>query len=214
MKRFSIQSRLYQIAAALLATILLATLISAVWAKYVREVSFSDNVRFTANLARNFELFEHQAVRDENTGAYSLDLTKEVDANSYTLIPGLDVPKDPTIRITDKSAVDAFLYIEVTNALDGVTYAMSSDWLALNIPGKTVYVYKGDTAAPMIIDEAFGTGEIKLIAADKFVVTDLIKNKAVGQTIAFRAYLLQIANETALTVDAAETVFKTSLGIA
>lgn len=177
MKRFTIQSKFYQIAVLVIATILLTTLISTAWAKYVREVSFSDNVRFTANLAGNLELFEHKAVRDADTGEYTLDASTEVAANSYLLIPGLDVPKDPTVRITNKSAIDAFLYVEVTDTLDGITYAMTDEWLALNITGKTVYVYKGDTAAPKIVDEAFGTGEVKLIKGDVFGVTDQIKPK-------------------------------------
>ena len=62
-------------------------------------------------------------------------------------MPGVDVPKDPKITITGKTAVPAYLYVEVLESENfpaTVTYSMAEGWIDLEITGPKggkVYVY-------------------------------------------------------------------------
>lgn len=114
-------------------------------AKYIKDVPFSGNVTFKADLAETFTLTETKAVRQES-GSYILS-GEQVTQNPYTLMPGVDVPKDPKITITGKTAVPAYLYVEVLESENfpaTVTYSMATGWEALGITGPKggkVYVY-------------------------------------------------------------------------
>ncbi|MBR5264576.1 MAG: hypothetical protein IKV50_07780, partial [Clostridia bacterium] len=72
-------------------------------AKYIKDIPFIGNVTFKADLVENFTLTESEAKRNTD-GTYSLDTTTSTDKNSYTLMPGVDVPKDPKITIEGKTA--------------------------------------------------------------------------------------------------------------
>ena len=113
-------------------------------AKYIKDVPFSGNVTFTANLAETFTLTESEAKRNTD-GTYSLDTGTSKAENTYTLMPGVDVPKDPKITIEGKTAVPAYLYVEVcSNLPTTVAYSMAEGWKALGIigpKGGKVYVY-------------------------------------------------------------------------
>lgn len=115
-------------------------------AKYIKDVPFSGNVTFTADLVETFSLTESEATRNTD-GTYSLDTDTSTDENPYTLMPGVDVPKDPKITITGKTAVPAYLYVEVLESENfpaTVTYSMATGWEALDITGPKggkVYVY-------------------------------------------------------------------------
>lgn len=115
-------------------------------AKYIKDVPFSGNVTFTADLAETFTLTESEAKR-KTDGTYSLDTGTSKAENPYTLMPGVDVPKDPKITIEGKTAVPAYLYVEVLESKDfpaTVTYSMATGWTALDITGPEggkVYVY-------------------------------------------------------------------------
>ena len=115
-------------------------------AKYIKDVPFSGNVTFTADLAETFTLTESEATR-KTDGTYSLNTSKSVESNPYTLMPGVDVPKDPKITIKGKTAVPAYLYVEVLESEyfpATVTYSMAEGWEDLEITGPKggkVYVY-------------------------------------------------------------------------
>lgn len=115
-------------------------------AKYIKDVPFSGNVTFTANLAETFTLTESEATRNTD-GTYSLDTDTSTAENPYTLMPGVDVPKDPKITIEGKTAVPAYLYVEVLESENfpaTVTYSMAEGWTDLGITGPNggkVYVY-------------------------------------------------------------------------
>ena len=183
-------------------TILVITAVLAVllvvggaYAKYIKDVPVSGNITVSADLAGSFELFEHEAVRDALTGNYTLG-ENEVVSNSYTLIPGSDVPKDPTIRITDKSAIDAYLYVEIVSTLDGVTFEIADGWTPISAKdGRVVYVYN-----TKINSSNMPNGEIQIINNNLFKVTDQIKFKA-HQVITFHAYMAQAVG----TQNAADT---------
>ena len=119
-------------------------------AKYIKDVPFSGNVTFKADLVETFTLTESEATR-KTDGTYSLNTSKSVESNPYTLMPGVDVPKDPKITIEGKTAVPAYLYVEVIyidslpeDVAIPITYSMATGWEALGITGPNggkVYVY-------------------------------------------------------------------------
>ena len=149
----------------------LITLATFAVGKYIRELSFHGKVTFTANLAKNVILQEHLAVRQPD-GSYQLG-EEVVKGNSYKLIPGLDIKKDPHIINQDKTPIPAYLYIEVESTLDTpVTYEIDdSIWYELaGVPG--VYYYK-DT-----IDENFSANPIYILKDNQITVGQLLLSQS------------------------------------
>ena len=105
----------------------------------------------------DLELFEHVANKNAD-GSYTLDPVKETDGNAYTVMPGVDLPKDPTVNV--KAASGAYyLFVEVTKGekVDGDTLAYtvdSSKWIKLNIEGREVYAYTANGTNPAILNAA------------------------------------------------------------
>ena len=150
--------------------LLIASLIGGAVGKYITTVSVPGKVTFIASLAEEVLLQEHKAIRNPD-GSYSL--TDEIAAadlngnsNVYELLPGLDIPKDPHIRVIGKTSIDAYLFVEVVENGDVstdnkvITYTMDSGWLKLNgVTGKnngTVYVYKGESSSAKVLNESIG----------------------------------------------------------
>jgi len=147
--------KVYIISLFLVSLILAATGIGAVYAKYVKKIEFKGNVTVQADLVDTFELFEHVAERT-TLGDYSLGAT-EVSGNEYVLMPGVDIKKDPQIRITGKTDVPAYLYIEVVaNMPDTVIYSIESCWsFVADVTGPNngiIYVYTSELTTDMNID--------------------------------------------------------------
>ena len=140
------------------------------------------------------------------------------NGNSYQVMPGMELPKDPTITITGKTAAPAYLYFEVVNPLpkddtESTTgkYTYSFDgWTKLNVVGANggeVYVYGPTTDGTIITADNVKTA-YPILTDNKITVrsdaTDLAKNT----TMTFYAYLAQAtvgANSTPATVY--DTVF-------
>lgn len=140
MKKKKSRSRLQWL---LILLVLLITLTAYVSGKYIKNISFNGSVTFTTSLVSNMVLQEHEAVQNPD-GSYRLT-DKIVNSNSYTLIPGQDIPKDPHIIITGKTQIPAYLYIEIESTLDApVTYEVdTTKWILLKTNGnKSVYYYK------------------------------------------------------------------------
>ena len=120
-----------------------------VGAKYKKTVELNTEVTFTADLAKTITLTEH-TVSKKSDGSYTLTDAIEADGkNEYLVLPGVDIPKDPAITITEKSAIPAYLYVEIkesTGFPSTVTYKVTGDWTKLTgVTGKNggvVYVYK------------------------------------------------------------------------
>lgn len=111
-----------------------------------------------------FEIKEYEVTQDVS-GKYTVDTAKEVDANSYTIMPNTDVPKHAFVRLsrTGKTVettddentttetiapAPAYLYVEVVNTLDADKDVFrwqidDANWQALTISGREVYLYKG-----------------------------------------------------------------------
>lgn len=128
----------------LLAVVLTTACLGGILAKYIRTVPVSGEVTFTAELAESMTLTESKANRGES-GAYTLLTAETVSENTYEVMPGVDIPKDPRITVTGKTPVAAYLYVEISdNCPDGVTYSLTEKWTYITTltSGAEVYAYK------------------------------------------------------------------------
>ena len=182
---------LYAIIAALLVCLLSLTY---VYAKYVREVPLEGEVIISGQLATKLELFE-SAVKRQTDGTYKLLDTEVTESQSYILMPGVDVPKDPQIRITGKTAIPGYLFVEVVDSSlpAKVTYTMADCWLDTSLTGAnggTVYVYASGTT-PVILNNTncSDTFNTHILEND---ILDVKDSFAGGSgTLLFNAYLYQ-----------------------
>jgi hypothetical protein len=152
---------------------ILSTLCNYAYAKYVKSETMGGNVTVTVDIG-TILLREHRAERQPD-GSYELigvDSSLLCDGtdhshpttNSYTLLPGLDVPKDPHVVITGKTDIPAHLYVEiVTDTIDNydgkpiVSYTIASSWRASERPaqhGGIVYEYVGTGTSALALTAA------------------------------------------------------------
>lgn len=182
------------LAACLLVAALALLAIADLRAKYVTTVDLTGAVRFTADLAVDVTLWEHQAKRNSD-GTYTLSATETINTNTYVVMPGVDIPKDPTITITTKSAIPAYLYVEIVdNSPSSVTYTLDEQWERLTtISGRTVYVYNYDGAYNFPPEDAEGNITINIIKSQVITVGQAYDPAAAPSNfnIKFYAYLIQ-----------------------
>jgi hypothetical protein len=153
-------------------------------AKYIKDIPFTGNVTFKADLVENFTLTETKAERQTN-GTYILS-GEQVTQNTYILMPGVDVPKDPKITITGKTAVPAYLYVEVLeskNFPDEVTYTMAEGWLPLEGVPNVYYYETPITGTPAALT-------ISILKNNTLTVSDQLPRGSTG-TLSFHAYMAQ-----------------------
>lgn len=187
MKKLKKLKKLHIVLLLILIAVLGVLGIQGIKAKYTTSVSVRGNVTFSADLADSLSLYEHQASR-KTDGSYELTDVKvgtvidpetrepltNILGNTYQVMPGVDIPKDPQIEITGKSALDSYLYVEIEDSLaqsdasdsikKTIQYELTDEWLKLDdVTGPngttskptSVYVYKGTGNTPMILDETF-----------------------------------------------------------
>ena len=181
--------------------VLIAAFVGSSLGKYKTTIELSSNVSFSAKLADELILQEHEAVH-KTDGSYELNSNKVVTENSYVLIPGLNVPKDPHVVISGKTDIPAFLYVEVIDALgnDAISYNLAECWQKISDSGKyggEVYVYApGGTAAEITSDLT-----VNILLNDKIVVGQQLKlNSSASDVLNFYACLHESAGSTAETV--------------
>ena len=164
-------------------------------AKYIKDIPFTGNVTFKADLAETFSLTESEAKRNTD-GTYSLDTSKSVESNTYTLMPGVDVPKDPKITIKGKTAVPAYLYVEVLESKNfpaTVTYSIVSHWKALGIKGPhggDDYVYAFPDGTVIILDGTVKDLTIRILDKDTLYVSDQL-DRGTTATMTIYGYMAQ-----------------------
>lgn len=141
------------IAIALVLVVALA--VGATWAYLT---ATTDEVRntFTAGGAvvkDDLKLYEH-TVTPNADGSYTLnndDAHITTTGNSYTVMPGVNLPKDPTVKVV-KSTGTYYLFVTVTKGSGfmgekaPLSYKTASDWKSMAISGndvanKELYVY-------------------------------------------------------------------------
>ena len=185
------------IAIALVLVVALA--VGATWAYLTAKTDPVVNT-FTAGGAVNqgdLELFEHVASQN-NDGTYTLGETT-VTSNSYVVMPGVNLPKDPTVNV--KAASGAYyLFVEVTKGakVDGDTLGYTVDgskWIRLNIEGREVYAYTTDGTNPAILNTPVSnahvlTGDTITVSRDEAKIAALTADNA---NLTFKAYACQAA---------------------
>lgn len=138
------QNKLRALLVGICCLLVLGGTVSGTLAKYVRESTLSGTVSITAELGV-IELLEHRAVKQAD-GSYTLHESDTTMRNVYdAVIPGMDIPKDPWVRIKDKSSISAYVYLKIESDTlpDTMTYALKDHWLPVD--GQThVYVYAVD----------------------------------------------------------------------
>lgn len=132
-------------------------------------------------------LLEHEAVDPDGDGVYALN-TKEVSANTYVVYPGVNLPKDPFVRVTGLNA-QAYLFVEVVdNTCSALTVTVdTAKWTATTLTGQnggTVYVY------------AVNGGKLTQDLTDTCILADNKIDVADAQisdpgTVTFYAYIVQ-----------------------
>lgn len=165
-------------------------------AKYMTSVPLSGTVTFKADLADNVTLTEHQAIRNAD-GSYSLNKSADTtNSNTYIVMPGVDIPKDPCFTITNKSSIDAYLYVEIVDDSPiTVTYELADGWDKLEIEGRKVYVYNGSISQE-------GSQTIQILKNNKVYVSDKYDPTPEGFNLKFYGYMAQRENE-----ETAEEIF-------
>lgn len=182
---------------------------------------------FTAGKAvaqGDLKLYEHLA-KQNTDGTYSLDKTADtVTSNTYTVMPGVNLPKDPTVEVTAANG-PYYLFVEVTKGakVDGDTlkYTVdSSKWFRLtSIKDREVYVYAVDGAEATILnDKLNATPVLEAISATDpntiQVSTDNAKVAALtkdNSALTFQAYACQAAGFQSAT-EAFNQCFGTTAG--
>lgn len=131
-----------------LATLILLTALTGVYAKYVMDQALTGQASITAKLGE-ITLLEHKATK-QNDGSYTLDANNTVQSNTYSVVlPGLDIPKDPYVQITNKSPIPAYVYLVIENDSlpSSMTYSLESHWTLVTENPKKVYVYSDNNGA-------------------------------------------------------------------
>lgn len=186
------------IAIALVLVVALA--VGATWA-YLTSTTDTITNTFTAGGAVNqgdLELFEHVATKN-NDGTYTLGETTTTTGNTYVVMPGVNLPKDPTVNV--KAARGAYyLFVEVTKGakVDGDTLGYTVDgskWINLNIDGREVYAYTADGQTPTILNAPVSNahvlaGDTITVSGDEAKIAALTADNA---NLTFKAYACQAA---------------------
>lgn len=142
--------------------------------------------------ADNFTLNEHP-LKNANTtdGVYQLDMDAvPVQAVTYSAVmPGVDLPKDPTVTIKAGALKgDAYLFVVVDNQLASeLTFDVNSAWTKIGEDStKALYtIAAGKLTAGNTTDLAW-----HILDNDTVKVADKITSADLG-TLTFNAYLVQ-----------------------
>lgn len=152
----------------------------------------------------DLELFEHVANK-KTDGSYTLGSGTTTN-NEYTVMPGVNLPKDPTVKVAAANG-PYYLFVEVTKGakVDGDTlkYTVdSSKWFRLtSITDREVYVYAVDGAEATILDGKLDATPVLKAISDTDsntiqVSTDNTKVAALttaNSALTFQAYACQSA---------------------
>ena len=144
-----------------------------------------------------FVLLEHEAKDEDKDGVYQLDRSSEVKENSYTVLPGVDLPKDPFVRTDEELKLDAYVFIEVKDATGSALHFSVDDNKWTELAGKTgpqggkVYVMKANNG---IVEAGTKLGPITILTDNKITVdnaeiTDAAKQ--FGGDVKFYGYMIQ-----------------------
>lgn len=150
----------------------------------------------------NFVLKEHQATDADKDGVYTLDDTKEVKTNTYTVLPGVDLPKDPFVKTNETLKLDAYVFVEVVDETGTALHFTvdSEKWTKLadviGPKGGKVYVMKDNGG---IAKAGASLGPISILTNNKITVDNAPITDAAAQfggTVTFYGYMIQAGGFT------------------
>lgn len=150
----------------------------------------------------DLELFEH--VANKNTdGTYTLDPTNTTTGNKYTVMPGVNLPKDPTVNVKEANGA-YYLFVEVTKGAkvdgDTLSYTVGDKWVKLTVDGKEVYAYTTDgTNAAVLTAKVTNVPVLASIGSTDNTITVSGDNAKISElteansALTFKAYACQAA---------------------
>ena len=202
-RKFENRSKGFKIATLALALVLVSgASVAGTLAWLTSETTKVTNTFTSAELFGNptndFTLWEYQADLGEN-GKYTLNTNKKVEGNAYDILPGVNIPKNPTVDVVNLEEY-AYLYIKVTGLpmTTGLRATIEdSNWKALDTteyPG--VYVYSGsyaDASSHVIkaTDEGKKTFTATILKDNQIEVSDTYADKSDNISLSFQAYMVQ-----------------------
>ena len=175
----------------LVLTLLSTWLVSGLYARYMVSDSRYDTARVASTGIGKLELWEHFAEEtDTNSGIYHLT-AKTATGNEYNkVLPGVDIPKDPTISLQiNKAEVRYALYVKVTESEpfpDHVTYSLTDDWKCVDSENG-IYQYKDIFEANTL----YPLKEIQILKDNKLYVSEQYVGSGKSFSLTFNAYLMQ-----------------------
>ncbi|MBP5755790.1 MAG: hypothetical protein J6W93_08120 [Clostridia bacterium] len=173
--------------------IALAAAAGMVTAKYFGEKDVKGSVGLKADLAESITVYEHVANR-QTDGSYKLDSSAVTEeGQTYMLMPGVDIYKDPTVRVTGYTGVPAYLFVvtEVSEYGTALGFNLASGWQSLS--GHPGVWYKELTSADIPgEDETYKDYPVLETLADGYQI-DVFENlpRESEYTFAFKAYIGQ-----------------------
>ena len=164
---------------AVLGVLIVLTLVSfGMVCRLYAKHSTEENARGGARVAvtGSASLLEHKASFNYETLRYELDRNTIVTSNTYeVVVPGIEIEKDPFVRLSGSNDVAYYLYIEVVPSDPEIlSYSMSSVWTASNelspVYGGTVYKFQN-------IIKPHEKRDIGNILSDNLWIRDDLKDK-------------------------------------
>lgn len=179
-----------------LAIVLVVALsVAGTYAYLTAQTDTVTNTFTAAGLASSFSLDESQA-NQQPDGSYTLDVKTRVRENAYSVVPKVNLAKDPTVHVTLEKNVGAYVFLAVDNNLgNGLTATIDdTQWTALNktytangVEWTIYYKQLAGSATPAQVD-------INVLADQQIVVGDTVAENC--GNIVFNAYLTQSAGFT------------------
>lgn len=141
----------------------------------------------------NIDLYEHEYNAIEN----KLETKKVTKVDNYKIIPGVDLPKDPTVEVKANSEA-CWLFVKVkegnwptftnTDGKKKVSYHIADGWTALT---SQTGVYYREVEA-VTADTPFGVLEgDKVTVSEDLTKTEVDELKDKSPTLTFTAYAVQ-----------------------
>lgn len=164
-----------------------------------------------SNPASQFTLWEHKAVDENEDGQYTLS-DEEVKDNSYLILPGVNIPKDPTVDIVELKG-NGYLYIKVMDSLaEGLSYEIDSTYWEPLAGYAGIWVYKGEYAENHVIsadNNSKKTFTVPILKDNQIVVPQEYSSD-VESTLTFNAYMAQASYNGSNAAEAWTNTFGTT----
>lgn len=192
-QKVSVHNVMYRTVGILIVLTLFSTwLLYGFYAKYTVSGDTGDSARVAKGvdikvLEHEVELITDKTEAVENDRVYKLNEKNEVEKFTYSVVlPGVDLPKDPFIKIEGVPEVTYELYITVDDSKlpDTVTYEIDTEKWTEPPEGSKTYKYKG------VIDSNFDGKKIYILKNNEIKVSE--KYSETNFSLAFEAKLVQI----------------------